>query len=133
MNPNATIAQLYSLLTSADGHLDEKEMQMGHNLISIERLNEKLFNQELERIRTTMPEGLFEQCVSALKKLEQKVQVRYLAWMCVIANADGFMDKEEWSLIYRLYSKELCLPLNDIMAEQKILIELISKIARGAA
>jgi uncharacterized tellurite resistance protein B-like protein len=60
-----------------------------------------------------------------LKQLNYKQQVRIIAWMCVIANADGFMDRGEWQLIYKIYHKELNLPLHDIFAVQK---ELNKKI-----
>jgi hypothetical protein len=36
-----------------------------------------------------------------------------------MANADGFMDKSEWQFIYKIYHKELHLPLDDIMEVQK--------------
>ena len=39
--------------------------------------------------------------------------------MCVLANSDGFMDKAEWQFIYKIYHKELNLPLDSIMEVQK--------------
>jgi len=45
--------------------------------------------------------------------------------MCVVANADGFMDRAEWQLIYKIYHKELGLPLNEIFSVQKELNKLI--------
>ena len=125
MNPNATVAQLYHLLIYADGRLDKNEIRMGKKLIEIEQLNEELFNEEVQRLETlTKSKGitqkaLFSGCVQVLNKLEKKVQIRYIAWMCAIANSDGFMDKEEWKLIYRLYHNELKLPLEDIMDEHR--------------
>jgi hypothetical protein len=35
------------------------------------------------------------------------------------------MDKEEWTLIYKIYHTELQLPMSDIMEEQKELNKLI--------
>jgi hypothetical protein len=60
-----------------------------------------------------------------LKNLNVKQQIRIIAWLCVVANADGFMDRGEWQLIYNIYHKELNLPLHDIFAVQK---ELNKKI-----
>jgi len=76
---------------------------------------------------------LLAECVAVLKKLEKKVQIRYIAWMCVIANADGFMDKEEWKLIYRIYHKEMALPLDVIMEEQKTIKQQMMSKVQGAA
>jgi len=44
--------------------------------------------------------------------------------LCVVANGDGFMDKTEWQLIYRIYHKELNLPLEEIFKVQKELNRL---------
>jgi hypothetical protein len=62
---------------------------------------------------------LYAETIVALKQMSSKDQVRSIAWMCVIANADGFMDRSEWQLIYTIYHKELNLPLHDIFAVQK--------------
>lgn len=133
LNPNATIAQLYYLLIHADGRVDEQEIEMGKKLILVEELNPILFNNELKRLETVDQKGLLDDCVPVLKKLEKKVQIRYIAWLCVIANSDGFMDKEEWKLIYRLYHKELALPLDVIMAEQKNIKQQMMRRILGAA
>jgi hypothetical protein len=45
--------------------------------------------------------------------------------MCVIANSDGFMDKEEWVLIYKIYNTELNLSLDDIMKTQRELNKIL--------
>jgi hypothetical protein len=57
--------------------------------------------------------------------LDLKQQIRIVAWLCVVANADGFMDRAEWQLIYKVYHKELNLPLHDIFAVQKDLNKII--------
>jgi hypothetical protein len=43
----------------------------------------------------------------------------------VLANADGFMDRNEWQLIYQIYHKELALPLSEIFTVQKELNRLV--------
>ena len=45
--------------------------------------------------------------------------------MCVIANSDGFMDKEEWILIYKIYHTELKLSLDEVLKIQKELNMLV--------
>jgi uncharacterized tellurite resistance protein B-like protein len=51
--------------------------------------------------------------------LDRNLQIRIVAWLCVVANGDGFMDKTEWQLIYTIYHKELNLPLEEIFKVQK--------------
>jgi len=133
LNPNATIAQLYHLLVWADGRLDDKEVEMGKVLVDIEGLNSELFNAELERLENLDPKKLLPECINVLKKFERKVQIRYVAWLCVIANSDGFMDKEEWKLIYQIYHNSLKLPLDDVMNVQKEIKKQISIKFRGVA
>lgn len=133
LNPNATIAQLYHLLVWADGRLDDKEVEMGKVLVDIEGLNPELFNAELERLENLDPKKLLPECINVLRKFERKVQIRYVAWLCVIANSDGFMDKEEWKLIYQIYHNSLKLPLDDVMNVQKEIKKQISIKFRGVA
>jgi uncharacterized tellurite resistance protein B-like protein len=135
MNPNATIAQLFYLFISADGKVDDREMEMGKVLINMEQLNSKLFNNELARLELEVVdrEQLFKDCAAVLKRLENKVQIRYIAWMCLIANSDGFMDGEEWKLVYRFYHTELSLSHSSLMAEQKIIKQQISEKNKGVA
>lgn len=135
MNANATIAQLCHLFIYADGKVDEKEIEVGKRLIEIEQLNAALFNKEMTRLESEFvdKEQLLNDCVFVLKKLEKKVQIRYIAWMCVIANSDGFMDGEEWKLIYRFYHTELSLPLTLIMSEQLNIKRQTADVKKGVA
>jgi uncharacterized tellurite resistance protein B-like protein len=135
MNPNATIAQLYYLFIYADGKVDDKEVEMGKILINMEELNPKLFNDELEKLELKVVdrERLFMDCVGVLRKLENKVQIRYIAWMCLIANSDGFMDSEEWKLVYRFYHTELSLSHSSLLAEQKNIKRQILEKNKGVA
>jgi uncharacterized tellurite resistance protein B-like protein len=125
MNYNTLIARLYFLLVYADGNVNEKEVAIAKQMAKVEGLNEGEFDVQLKLLKTKDKELLFTESVMGLKQLNYKQQVRIIAWMCVIANADGFMDRGEWQLIYKIYHKELNLPLHDIFAVQK---ELNKKI-----
>lgn len=133
LNPNATIAQLYYMLIHADGRIDDKEIEMGKKLVEIEGLNAELFYKEVDRLENVEVNKLLPECAAVLNKFEKKFQIRYIAWMCVIANSDGFMDKEEWKLIYQLYHNYLKLPLDDIMSEQKDIKKKLMTSFRGVA
>jgi uncharacterized tellurite resistance protein B-like protein len=135
MTANATIAQLYYLFIHADGEVDHKEVEMGKLLIKMERLNGELFNKELTKLELEVvdKDQLFKDCVAVLKKLEVKVQIRYIAWMCLIANSDGFMDKEEWKLVYKFYHTELKLSHDLLLAEQKHIQQQITELNKGVA
>ena len=83
------------------------------------------FKAALESLKAKDKTALQLECIAGLRKLDSKLQIRCIAWLCVIANADGFMDKEEWILIYRLYHTELKLSLDDVFKTQKELNMII--------
>lgn len=119
MNYNMLIARLYFLLVDADGDVNEKEVAIASQMVKEEGLNAEEFNVQLRILKTKDREAIFAESIVGLKQLSVRQQVRIIAWMCVIANADGFMDRVEWQLIYKIYHKELNLPLHDIFAVQK--------------
>jgi uncharacterized tellurite resistance protein B-like protein len=126
MNPYTFIlSKLYFLLVYADGSVNEKEAATAKHMIKTEVINEGDFKTLMEALKSKNKEALFTETLQAAKKLDLKQQIRIVAWLCVVANADGFMDRAEWQLIYKVYHKELNLPLHDIFAVQKDLNKII--------
>jgi uncharacterized tellurite resistance protein B-like protein len=122
-----TLIKLYYLLVSADGTVNDREISAGRQMIKAEGISEFDFNRVQDSLRKRNSGVVYSECLEELKKLSHENQVRCIAWMCVIANADGFMDKTEWHFIYTLYHAELALQLDEIMKEQKKLIGLKEK------
>ena len=125
MDFKTTIASLYFLLIHSDGNVAEKEMLRGKQMMKAEGIDEARFNLLIEKLRTRKHEEIYRDCIAALKRLDNKSQIRCIAWLCVVANADGFMDKKEWMLIYKIYQSELNLKLDDIMSTQKDLNKIL--------
>lgn len=125
MHYKSTITKLYFLLIHADGQVNEKEITLGKKMIDAEKIAQHDFNVQMELLKTKDQNTLFSECIAELKRLDQKQQIRSIAWSCVVANADGFMDRAEWELIYNIYHKELQLPLDQIFLVQKQLGQLI--------
>lgn len=123
MDFQSVITQLYFLLIYADGNVNEKEILLGRQMAKIEKIDS--FESKLENLKESKPANLLATSINTLRKLDRKQQVRSIAWMCVIANSDGFMDKEEWGLIYKIYNVELGLALNEIMESQKELNKIL--------
>lgn len=119
--------KLYYLLTEADGEVHKKEVEMGEKMMWHEALNNERFQEEINQLRGFDKEEIYKQCINELIKFNKNDQVNCLAWMCLIANADGFMDKNEWQLIYKIYHKALHLELNEIMQRQKELKNFIGR------
>jgi len=127
MNYNSIITNLYFMLIIADGTISEKEITSGDHMINIESLNETEFKVQMSSAKSKDQTLLLSECLSGLKKLNRNQQIRIIAWLCVVANADGFMDRAEWQLIYRIYHKELDLPLEEIFKVQKELSRLAAE------
>ena len=125
MNFRSTLINLYFLLINADGKVNERELLLGKLMLEAEELPTDKFESELNELKAKSITSLLSIGITALKKLPPNQQLRSIAWLCVIANADGFMDKEEWKLIYKLYHDELNLKLDDVMKTQRELNKLI--------
>jgi uncharacterized tellurite resistance protein B-like protein len=119
MTYKTILTQLYFILINADGHVNEHEWSSGKNLVAAEGLEEGEFRIQLELLKSESKPLLLEECIKSLKKLDRNRQIRMIAWLCVVANGDGFMDRSEWQLIYKIYHKELHLPLEEIFKVQK--------------
>lgn len=114
-----TILGLVHLVVNADGEVKEKELELVNKMIQVESLSDKDASVLLNKFKDKDTSKLFDDCIKDLKKTDKVTQINFLAWLCVIANADGFMDQEEWALIYRVYHKELNLETNEVMNRQK--------------
>ena len=125
MDYRETITGLYYLLICADGTVNEKELLLGKKMIVAEGFDEQKFEASVTSFKTKDKTLLYNDCLDGLKKLDKQKQIRSISWMCVIANSDGFMDKEEWVLIYKLYNTELNLSLEDVMKTQKELNKIL--------
>ena len=125
MDYKYTLTGLYHLLILADDSVNEKELAFGKQMLKVEGIDESVFKTQMEVLKTKKSASIYAECVSGLKKLDKKKQIRCMGWLSAIANADGFMDKEEWELIYKIYHTELGLPLDEIMKMQKDLNLLI--------
>lgn len=129
MDYRETISGLYYLLICADGTVNEKELLLGKKMIAAEGFDENKFEASLAAFKEKDKATLYKECLAGLRRLDKPKQIRCISWLCVIANSDGFMDKEEWMLIYKIYDTELGLLLDDILKTQKEL----NKILHGKA
>ncbi|HCW06752.1 MAG TPA: hypothetical protein DGG95_05240 [Cytophagales bacterium] len=127
MDSKIALIKLYYLLVHADGEVNEREVTLGNHMTQVEGILESDFKSILESLKDRDRETIFSEGVAALKKLDHQKKVRYVAWLCLVANADGFMDKAEWQFIYKIYNTELKLNLDEIMKVQKELLTLTTK------
>ena len=125
MNYHAIIIRLYFLLIYGDGEANQKELVSARQMITTEGIQEPDFVAQLALLKSKSHEAIYKEAIDGLKRLDRTKQLRIVAWLCVLANADGFMERSEWQLIYKIYHKELALPLNEIFEVQKHLNKLV--------
>jgi uncharacterized tellurite resistance protein B-like protein len=121
MNFKEVLTRLYFILICSDGNVNEKEVSYGRKMVEAEGIDEKYFFSQIKILEVNNQHELLPEAIAGIKKLSRQEQIRCIAWLCVIANSDGFMDKAEWQMIYKIYHKELNLPLDEIMKVQKTL------------
>ncbi|MCI0751751.1 MAG: hypothetical protein L0Y35_07925, partial [Flammeovirgaceae bacterium] len=129
MSYQSIVTRLFFILVSSDGSISDKEVSMSKKMVEVEGFDPHLFQVEINLLKTIERSRIFDDSVNALRELNTNQQLRAIAWLCVLANADGFMDKAEWQFIYRLYNIELGLMLSDLMDVQKQLSTLSRKSA----
>ncbi len=119
MKHKTTLSKLFFLLANVDGTIKPKEEAIGDAMCSVEDIKKEDFTMMLQLLKTKNPTQIFNESISELRKMNRDEQIKAIAWMCVIANADGFMERIEWQLIYKVYHKELNLPLDEVLEVQK--------------
>ena len=124
MNYKTILTHLYFLLIHVDGDVNEKEVALGRQMARNEGMIEGDFFASLEAMKSKDTTALYRNLLVSLKMLDRSRQIRSVAWLCVLANADGFMDKTEWQFIYQIYHKELNLPLEEVMKVQSDLVRI---------
>jgi len=112
MDYKAILINLYYLVIYADGKVNDKEVVLGKQMARTEGMDEGAFSKTLGDLKSKDPNSLYTESIC-------------IAWLCVIANGDGFMDKEEWTFIYKIYHTDLGLQLNEVMETQKELNQII--------
>lgn len=125
MNFKEVLTRLYFILICSDGNVNEKEVSYGRKMVEAEGIDEKYFFSQIKILEVNNQQESLPEAIAGIKKLSRQDQVRCIAWLCVIANSDGFMDKAEWQMIYKIYHRELNLPLDEIMKVQKTLAQSI--------
>ncbi len=119
MDEHKVLIKLVYLLIHADGEVDEKELLMSKKMMQYEKMDDVRFNNSIKELESSNRKELINSCIEELGQLDHATQIRFIAWTCLIANADGIMDNSEWSLIFNIYHTGLGLDNKLIMNKQQ--------------
>ena len=114
---NYLFNQLSYLLITADDVVCEKEAELWKKISITEGFDDD-FQKYLDQFESKEKTKLLVESVESLKQIRKNEQIDLIAYLCIVANADGFMDRREWKLIYTLYHRELKLTQKDILDKQ---------------
>ena len=119
---------LYFLMLSADKIADLKELSLGNKIIKLEKLNKEEVMRELDILSAMPREKVYEQGMHYLKTTTRENQLKCLAYIDLMAKADGSIDEKERQLLSDLVEKELHLSMSEIIEIEKYLEKAIDKI-----
>ena len=90
-------------------------------MIEYEGIDNTQFKKYLNDFDRWDRDKVLDKGLNALQKCNLDEQLRIMAWLSRLTNCDGFMDPNEWALLYNIYYKKLNLKLRDILETQKTL------------
>ncbi len=115
------LSSLYYLLICADRTIDTRELDMGKTMIEMEELDINHFYSKIDRYSTEPDKYVYNTCIHSLNHCSEEEKIRSLAWMKLIANADGNLDGKEFSLIQDICINEFNLSLNQVLKKEEAL------------
>lgn len=110
----STLSLCY-LIGNTSGNMTHFETRMYEFIKHEENISEEVADLILSEIGSRSHEYILDKGIQALSQCEKPDQVKCLAWMNKIANADGYLADQEWSIIYEVYNKELNIKLEEIL------------------
>lgn len=109
------LVTLYHLISLADGKISDREERFCELMKKTENITEAEYEGITSSLSSLSQEEIYNISVKGLKSCSHEEQIKCMAWMRLIANSDGYMAREEWALIFRIYKKELQLSLKEII------------------
>lgn len=115
---NDLLIRVYAMLMRSEGHFRDEDGRFGRKIAKVVGVDKETFINRADTLSVINREDLVDDTIIAVRRLPWNEQVLCVAWLCVMASADGKMDEVDWSTIYKIYHKELHLPLREILKTQ---------------
>jgi hypothetical protein len=99
-----TLAKIFYLMADIENGIGHEELMVMHKIMKLEDVPESIFKiAELQYTGLKSVNEKTADCIKSLEQLNEDDRIKCLAWMSLIANSDGTLGDEEWSLISDLY------------------------------
>lgn len=108
-----TLIKAYYYLIIVDGMVDPKELSFGSQMIETEGIDRGNFEDMLDTLNDEPSEDVKASLIHDIQQLSKSEQVKIVAYMSNLADADGITDVAEKDIIHDLYH-ELHLDFKEI-------------------
>lgn len=108
-----TLIKAYYYLIIVDGKVDPKELSFGLRMIDEEGIDRENFEELLDTFNNESSHKVKESLIEDIKLLSKEEQIKIVAYMSNLADADGITDVSEKDIIHDLYH-ELHLDFKEI-------------------
>lgn len=115
-----TLIKAYYYLIIVDGMVDPKELSFGSHMIETEGIDRENFEILLDTLNDESPEKVKSSLIEDIQQLSKDEQVKIVAYMSNLADADGITDVSEKDIIHDLYH-ELHLDFKEITKARQYL------------
>lgn len=109
-----TLIEAYYYIMIADGLVDPRELSFGNLMIEKEEITREDFEKELDEMSITDVGEIKEKLKTSMQSLTKEQQLKLVAYMVKIADADGTKDPSEMTSIQKVM-EGLDLHINDII------------------
>ena len=109
-----TLVEAYYYIMIADGLVDPRELSFGSLMIEKEGITREDFEKELDEMSITDVDVITQNLRESMLALTKEQQLKIVAYMVKIADADGTKDPSEMTSIQRVM-EGLELHINDII------------------
>lgn len=100
-----TLIKAYYYVVIVDGKVDPKELTFGSDMILKEDIHREDFDDLLDSFASVPQEEVKSSLTEEIKLLSKKEQIKIIAYMSSLADADGITDVSEKDTIHDLCYK----------------------------
>lgn len=115
------LTRLLFLVAFVDGEDDPEEIKMIQKIACYFNYNAESVLIDYNFLKTQQVSVVHDFTKQELISIKQDLQIKYIASLLILANADKKMDQKEWKFIHGLYKKMLNLDFNLILETQKMI------------
>ena len=121
-------AHIFYLVLAADKVVDLNELSLGSKIMKLEKLDKQAIMREVDMLGSMSKREVFTEAVALLKSISKPEATRYIAYLNMIAESDGSLDKSELTLINEFPVSDFGITEQEVFTTQRKLRDNLEKI-----